>query len=98
MHPCDNKDKQLCSQICNKKGEKHECSCEDNFELEEDGKTCVKVHPCDQEDMAGCQHKCTKLAGDAFKCSCRTGFLLKKDNKTCETGELSSYLLFNFVM
>ena len=42
MHPCDVKDYQLCSRVCNKAGNKHECSCHDDYELEEDGKTCVK--------------------------------------------------------
>ena len=42
VHPCDEANNGGCSQICNKKNEKHECSCEVGFALEEDKKTCQK--------------------------------------------------------
>ena len=42
MHPCDTGSNGGCSQICNKKEENHECSCEDRFVSEKDGKTCIR--------------------------------------------------------
>ena len=42
VHPCEEANKGGCSQICNKRKEKHECSCEVGFVLEEDQMTCKK--------------------------------------------------------
>ncbi len=42
VHPCDKANNGGCSQICNKKMEKHECSCEAGFALGEDKRTCKK--------------------------------------------------------
>ena len=42
VHPCDEANNGGCNQICNKKNEKHECSCETGFVLAEDKKTCSK--------------------------------------------------------
>ncbi len=42
VHPCDEENNGGCSQICNKRMEKHECSCEGGFVLEEDKTTCKK--------------------------------------------------------
>ena len=73
----------MCSQICNKKGKKYECSCKDGFKLLKDGKTCTEKHPCEKEDNGGCQQICNKL-GDKHECACNKDFKLKADNKTCE--------------
>ena len=75
----------MCSQICNKKGEKYECSCKDGFKILKDGKTCTEKHPCEKEDNGGCQHKCN-TNGTSFSCSCRKGFNLDEDGKACEKG------------
>lgn len=42
VHPCDEANNGGCNQICNKRKEKHECSCETGFVLTEDKKTCIK--------------------------------------------------------
>ena len=42
VHPCDEANNGGCNQICNKKKEKHECSCEVGFVLTEDNRTCKK--------------------------------------------------------
>ncbi len=42
VHPCDEASKGGCSQICNKRKEKHECSCEVGFVLTEDKMSCKK--------------------------------------------------------
>lgn len=42
VHPCDEEKNGGCSQICNKRNEKHECSCEVGFILKEDKRSCKK--------------------------------------------------------
>ena len=42
VHPCDETKKGGCSQICNKRKEKYECSCEAGFVLGENNSTCKK--------------------------------------------------------
>ncbi len=42
VHPCDETRNGGCNQICNKRKEKHECSCEAGFVLGEDKSTCKK--------------------------------------------------------
>ena len=42
VHPCDEAKNGGCNQICNKREEKHECSCEAGFELGKDKRTCKK--------------------------------------------------------
>jgi len=42
VHPCDTVSKGGCSQICNKKGKRYECNCEDGFVLGVDKQTCNK--------------------------------------------------------
>ncbi len=42
VHPCDEGNNGGCSQTCNKINEKHECSCEVGYVLEEDKRTCKK--------------------------------------------------------
>ena len=46
VHACDEAKKGGCSQICNKRKENHECSCESGFVLEEDKMTCKKGQLC----------------------------------------------------
>lgn len=45
VHPCDEANNGGCGQICNKRNEKHECSCESGFVLLEDKTTCKKGMP-----------------------------------------------------
>lgn len=42
VHPCDEENNGGCSQICNKKEEKHECACEAGFVLGENQRVCNK--------------------------------------------------------
>ena len=44
------------------------------------------VHPCDEDDKAGCEGKCVK-DGDSFHCSCEKGFFLADDKKKCLKGK-----------
>ena len=42
VHPCDEANNGGCSQICNKRKENRECSCEIGFTLGEDKTSCKK--------------------------------------------------------
>ena len=42
VHPCDKETKGGCNQICNKRKEWYECSCESGFVLGKDKKICNK--------------------------------------------------------
>ena len=42
----------------------------------------ISVHPCDQENQAGCAQICTKKGEEAM-CKCKTGFRLAKNDKYC---------------
>ena len=41
-HLCDRESNGGCSQICNKKGDNVECSCNEGFKLSSDGVSCDK--------------------------------------------------------
>lgn len=45
VHPCDEANNGGCGQVCNKRKEKHECSCEAGFVLQQDKTTCKKGMP-----------------------------------------------------
>ena len=45
VHPCDEANNGGCGQVCNKRNEKHECSCEAGFVLQQDKVTCKKGMP-----------------------------------------------------
>ena len=75
VHPCDEKTKGGCDQICNRQGKKATCSCEPDFKLQEDGRTCEILPPCERMDNGGCEHKC-KLNNDneeGYTCQCKEG-------------------------
>ena len=74
-------------QKCIKKGSEKVCGCEEDFELEEDGKTCAKVHPCERVKQIACEQICIK-DGPKAKCQCREGYELSEDGTTCEKGKL----------
>ena len=53
--------------------------------MDEDTKTCEKIHPCDTENKAGCEHICQKKNEKAV-CKCKPGYTLKEDGKSCRKG------------
>ena len=93
VHPCDQESNGGCSQQCIKTRKEEEmeeeeeesgfqCKCNEGFELEEDGKTCQMIHPCDRKANGGCNQICKKNGKDAV-CLCRNGFVMSADNETC---------------
>ena len=42
MHPCELSTKGGCEHVCNENGDEAKCSCDDGYELKEDGKGCSK--------------------------------------------------------
>ena len=96
VHPCDRKNNGGCQQTCLKTtGLNYKCACRKNFELEEDGKTCEKVHPCEVKN-GGCSHLCEKKGAEA-RCACPEDFSLEEDMKSCEKGKNSLKFLLVYV-
>ena len=62
------------------------CKCNDAYELSKDGKSCEKVHPCDQPTKGGCDQTCNK-AGKMAVCSCEKNYKLQADKLTCVPGK-----------
>ena len=46
VHPCDQPHRGGCKQICNKKGKRYSCSCDADFKLEPDDRSCAKSKFC----------------------------------------------------
>ena len=108
MHPCDI-DNGGCDQKCVKDvGQKFHCTCtpSEDFNLQEDGKTCVKIHPCDKETKGGCSQICNKKSSlaeeeeeeqrNTFTCSCIPGFELDEDGISCNKGNLVLLVILSY--
>ena len=63
------------------------CKCPEGFELDENMKTCEKVHPCDTNAKGGCEDICKKN-GTGVNCACKEGHRLNKDGRTCSKGKI----------
>ena len=71
----------------------------------EDGKTCIRIHPCDKKNKGGCSQICNKVAiseeaeeeeeekGKPYNCSCKSGFELAEDGISCTQGIYLSDIL-----
>ena len=72
--------------MCMKKGDAAECSCNEGYELNKDGKTCDKIHPCDTEENGGCEEYCRKVGkdGSGVQCECPENYKLNADGVSCD--------------
>uniref|UniRef100_G3UFY6 EGF-like domain-containing protein n=1 Tax=Loxodonta africana TaxID=9785 RepID=G3UFY6_LOXAF len=61
---------------------RHRCQCRPEYQLQEDGKRCVRRSPCADRN-GGCMHTCQDRRGLAH-CQCHTGYRLAEDRKACE--------------
>lgn len=58
------------------------CSCPNGFLLHRDGKSCLDINECD-DNNGGCSYSCQNSIG-SYECLCPTGYKLLPDEKTCQ--------------
>lgn len=68
-----------CSDVCNVINGEAVCSCDDGFELGEDGKRCQRISIC-ATNNGGCEQICNAVTN---RCECYPGFETFDDGKTC---------------
>lgn len=64
-----------CAHECQKEGDTHVCKCRKGYRLAQDGKNCVDVNECEEEDP--CQkegEECNNIQG-SFECRCKEDFV-----------------------
>ncbi|CAL2030454.1 unnamed protein product [Caenorhabditis brenneri] len=72
------------------------CVCNQGFQLQSDGVSCVDIDECTLPERA-CHHFCENTIG-SFRCSCAIGYQLKSDKKSCEsTNPSKGTLLLGFI-
>ncbi|KAG8505462.1 Multiple epidermal growth factor-like domains protein 6 [Galemys pyrenaicus] len=60
----------------------HHCRCRPDFQLQEDGRSCMRRSRCVDRN-GGCMHMCQVVQG-AARCQCHAGYRLATDRKACE--------------
>lgn len=69
-----------CSDTCNVINGQVQCSCQDDAELDVDGRTCRRKNICSLSPNGGCAHICNV---ELNACECNPGFETFDDGKTC---------------
>ncbi|CAL9686268.1 unnamed protein product [Knipowitschia caucasica] len=68
-----------CEHICSQQGKEVICSCNDGYELSENGLSCGLKNMCFEDT---CQHQCV-MGETGFTCLCPRGMELDSDLRTC---------------
>ncbi|XP_071809054.1 low-density lipoprotein receptor-related protein 4-like isoform X2 [Asterias amurensis] len=82
-----------CDQICTGLSPGVRCSCNHGYLIGGDGKECVDVNECEEEDEGICSQVCVNTVG-SYECSCIAGYELRLDGTTCKAQGPEPYLLF----
>lgn len=70
-----------CAHDCQKEGDTHVCKCRKGYRLGKDGKSCVDVNECEEEDpCTGEGEECENIQG-SFECRCKEDFV--EENGVC---------------
>ncbi|KAM6915102.1 thrombomodulin-like [Xenentodon cancila] len=63
-----------CQHDCYKNGDAYVCTCDNGFQLAEDGKSCVDFNDCaDNRQCPGDRFTCVNTPG-SFQCVCKVGY------------------------
>ncbi|KAJ0008814.1 hypothetical protein NQD34_016229 [Periophthalmus magnuspinnatus] len=68
-----------CEHVCNQEEKELICSCNNDYELNEDGLSCRLKNMCFEDT---CQHQCI-MGKMGFTCLCPQGMELSSDQRTC---------------
>uniref|UniRef100_A0A8C6WS95 Uncharacterized protein n=1 Tax=Neogobius melanostomus TaxID=47308 RepID=A0A8C6WS95_9GOBI len=68
-----------CEHVCDVVGDEVMCSCNDGYELNEDGLSCGLKNVCFEDT---CQYQCV-MGETGFTCLCPQGLELASDQRTC---------------
>lgn len=68
-----------CEHVCRQEGDEVVCSCDDGYELNEDGLSCRLKNMCFEDT---CQYQCV-MGETGFTCLCPQGLELDSDQRTC---------------
>jgi len=70
-----------CAQICTNTPGSYRCSCVSGYQLDPDGKSCIDIDECSNNN-GGCSHHCYNILG-SFYCGCPEGTIMAANNLTC---------------
>ncbi|KAJ0062694.1 hypothetical protein NL108_004332 [Boleophthalmus pectinirostris] len=68
-----------CEHVCKQEGKEVTCSCNNSYELNEDGVSCGLKNMCSENT---CQHQCI-MGETGFTCLCPDGMELSSDQRSC---------------
>ncbi|XP_064084517.1 clotting factor G beta subunit-like [Macrobrachium nipponense] len=71
-----------CQQLCLQNGITVQCACTPGFALGRDGRSCLQVDVC-VDNNGGCEDICSVDAGGNRECSCFPGKKLRRDGFRC---------------
>ncbi|XP_073349644.1 thrombomodulin-like [Pagrus major] len=63
-----------CAQECQREGDAYVCKCSKGYRLAQDGKSCVDVNECEEDDPCTGEGEQCKNTQGSFQCWCREGF------------------------
>ncbi|KAK2171616.1 hypothetical protein NP493_1050g00004 [Ridgeia piscesae] len=74
-----------CEQNCTNSVGSFQCSCNDGYTLDKDGRSCNMSKKLDSEcKKLKCEYGCREEGAGSFVCFCQSGYVLSADKTTCE--------------
>ena len=73
-----------CSQMCNNTIGSYNCSCDNGFQLDSDGLTCIDINECSLNN-GECDGRCENTEG-SYICLCPSGYYSLDNSDTNCTG------------
>ncbi|XP_038061268.1 fibulin-1-like isoform X2 [Patiria miniata] len=83
--PANACDESPCEQRCQPNGSSYVCGCNDGYELQENGYSCLENNPPPSLGClyASCDYACRSVDASSYECYCDTGYDLDSDGTTC---------------